>query len=402
MANQTIIIVITGKILMKSRNLLILVLSIIIMACQTNTDRFIIKGHIAEADGKMLYLDRMGIDRIETVDSIKLDAEGVFNFSQDAGDCFDFYRLRVSNQSIVLVVDSTETINVVASLPVMQVAYQVEGSEDCIKLRDLIMLQIGLQKDINKLLKYEGPEIGVLQQNINETIDVFKSQVKNRFIFSYPDKPCAYYALFLSVNGRMIFNPQADRQDAKCYATVATSMDFNYPSAVRTEHLKNLALKSMKATAPVVPASEDMVNKFQSIISESGIIDIALPDMNAKIQKLSDLKGKVVLLDFTAYKTDYSANYNLFLRDLYNKYSDKGFCIYQVSLDNDAHFWITAAKNLPWTCVYDEASMGSTFAASYRLESLPTAFLINRDNEITERLEKTDGLEDKVIKLLSE
>lgn len=123
------------------------------MACQTNTDRFIIKGHIAEADGKMLYLDRMGIDRIETVDSIKLDAEGVFNFSQDAGDCFDFYRLRVSNQSIVLVVDSTETINVVASLPVMQVAYQVEGSEDCIKLRDLIMLQIGLQKDINKLLK---------------------------------------------------------------------------------------------------------------------------------------------------------------------------------------------------------------------------------------------------------
>lgn len=158
----------------------------------------------------------------------------------------------------------------------------------------------------------------------------------------------------------------------------------------------------MKATAPVVPASEDMVNKFQSIISESGIIDIALPDMNAKIHKLSDLRGKVVLLDFTAYKTDYSANYNLFLRDLYNKYSDKGFCIYQVSLDNDAHFWITAAKNLPWTCVYDEASMESTFAASYRLESLPTAFLINRDNEITERLEKTDGLEDKVIKLLSE
>lgn len=387
---------------MKSRNLLILVLSILIMSCQPKTDRFVIKGHIAEAEGKMLYLDRMGIDRIETLDSIKLDAEGLFNFSKEAGDCFDFYRLRVSNQSIVLVVDSTETIDVVASLPVMHVAYQVEGSEDCNRLRDLIMLQIGLQKDINRILNYEVPEIGVLQQNINETIDIFKSKVKNRFIFPNPDKPCAYYALFLSVNGRMVFNPRVDRQDAKCYATVASMMDIKYPNAVRTEHLKNLALKSMKATAPMVSASDDVLNKLQSVISESGIIDIALPDIYAKIQRLSDLKGKVVLLDFTAYKTDYSANYNLFLRDLYNKYSDKGFCIYQVSLDNDAHFWITAAKNLPWTCVYDEASMESTFAASYRLESLPTAFLINRDNEITERLEKTDGLEDKVIKLLSE
>jgi peroxiredoxin len=387
---------------MKSRNLLILVLSIIITACQTKTDRFVIKGHIAEADGKMLYLDRMGIDRIETVDSIKLDAEGTFSFSKEAGDCFDFYRLRVSNQSLVLVVDSTETINVIASLPVMQVAYQVEGSEDCADLRDLIMLQIGLQKDINRMLKYEGPEIGVLQQNINETIDIFKTEVKNRFILSHTDNPCAYYALFLSVNGRMIFNPHYDRQDAKCYAAVATTMDIKYPNAIRTVHLKNLALKCMKATASAVPASDDVVNKLQSVISESGIIEIELPDINAKIHKLSDLEGKVVLLDFTAYKTDYSAKYNLFLRDLYNKYYDKGFRIYQVSLDNDAHFWITAAKSLPWICVHDEASRQSTYAASYRVGALPTAFLINRNNEITERLEKTDGLEDKVIKLLSE
>lgn len=372
------------------------------MACQPKTDRFVIKGQIAEADGKMLYLDRMGIDRIETVDSIKLNAEGTFSFSKDAGDGFDFYRLRVSNQSLVLVVDSTETINVITSLPVMQVAYQVEGSENSFHLKKLIMLQIGLQQDINRLLKNETPEIGVLQQSINELIDIFKTEIKNRYILSHPESPCAYYALFLSVNGRMIFNPQMDRQDAKCYAAVATIMDLKYPNAVRTVHLKNLALKSMKATAPVVPASEEVVNKWQSLISQAGIFEIELPDINFKTQKLSDLVGKVVLLDFTAYKTDYSAQYNLFLRELYNKYSDRGFQIYQVSLDNDAHFWISAAKNLPWICVHDEEGLQSTYASRYRVESLPGAFLINRKNEITERLENTDVLEDKLIKLLSE
>ena len=53
-------------------------------------------GQIVEADGKMLYLDHMGLDKVEVIDSVRLDAEGQFSFSPAAPkDCFDFYRLRV-------------------------------------------------------------------------------------------------------------------------------------------------------------------------------------------------------------------------------------------------------------------------------------------------------------------
>ena len=60
---------------------------------------------------------------------------------------------------------------------------------------------------------------------------------------------------------------------------------------------------------------------------------------------------------------------------------------------------ITGAANLPWTCVRDD--FGSAEAANnYRVSALPSAFLINRDGELVERLQKMEGLEEKIEKLL--
>ena len=133
---------------------------------------------------------------------------------------------------------------------------------------------------------------------------------------------------------------------------------------------------------------------------ESGLIEIELPDYQGHDQKLSDLKGKVVLLDFTAYKTDYSPNYNLLLRTLYNKYAEQGFTIYQVSVDNDESYWLNTATNLPWTCVRDESSIYSTYLKSYNVTQLPSAFLIDREGNIIDRPDGTDELDEKIARLL--
>lgn len=113
---------------MKKSNLALLILTALTVACQPKVDRFTLNGQIAEAGGKTLYLDHMGLDKIEVIDSVKLDAEGEFSFTPAAPqDCFDFYRLRVDGKVINLTIDSTETVKVTASLPVMQVAYLVEA-----------------------------------------------------------------------------------------------------------------------------------------------------------------------------------------------------------------------------------------------------------------------------------
>ena len=88
------------------------------------------------------------------------------------------------------------------------------------------------------------------------------------------------------------------------------------------------------------------------------------------------------------------------LRTLYNKYAERGFNIYQVSVDSDESFWLNTAPNLPWVCVYDEASLGSIYLKSYNIDLLPAVFLIDREGNIVDRPEKTDELDDKIAKLL--
>ena len=375
---------------------------LITVACQQQVDRFTIDGAILEAENKTLYLDKVGADKTETIDSVKLDDEGAFSFSHPAtSDCFEFYRLRVDKQFINIVVDSTETITVYSSLPSMAVSYRVDGSASSNRLKDLVMEQIGISQEVNRMLQgFNGLEVGVLSNQLQEKIDVFKTKIKNEYILSNPGTPAAYYALFMTVRGSALFNAQVDRQDAKCFAAVATQMDLHYPDAVRTKHIHNIALKGMSMTAPSQPAAEETVAQLEQITMETGIIDIKLPDYRGVEQKLSDLKGQVVLLDFTVFNSDYSPGYNLMLRSLYDKYAADGFTIYQVSLDSNEHFWITGAANLPWTCVRDEYGARSTVAASYRVSALPSAFLINREGELVERLQAMKGLEEKIENLL--
>ena len=361
---------------------------------------FTIDGEILEAEGKTLYFDWLSLSGVEILDSVTLDGNGHFLFTGERPECFDFYRLRIGDKVINLAVDSTETITVKASLPSMSTSYDIEGSEDSRKLQELVMLQMQLQRDINKLAKSAGPETGILAERINEKVDLFKSETGMEYIFKCPDKPCAYYALFMSINGSPLFRPQELRQDAKYFASVATSMDMRYPDAVRTSHLHNVALKGMKATAAPAPVSDDVAGRLAGLVTETGVIDVALPDIDGVTHHLTDLKGNVVLLDFTAFKTDFSIEYNLMLRELYDKFAGRGFEIYQVSVDVDEHYWMTTAGNLPWICVHDEDNIESEYLQTYRVETLPTAFLLDRNNEITERMQDYRDLEAHIEKLL--
>ena len=388
---------------MKRSNPALLVLTVLTVACQPQVDRFTLNGRISQADGKTLYLDHMGLDKIDVLDSVKLDADGAFIFNPVApDDCFDFYRLRVDGKVVNLAIDSTETVTVNASLPVMQTAYTVEGSENCSIIKDLVLRQMGLVQDLRRISsEYQNPDMAALQQQITEMVDVFKSELMNEFICPAPGSSCAYYALFLSVNGQLLFNPQNNRQDAKCYAAVATQMDILYPDAVRTAHLHNVALKGMSKTSPLrntVPQGD--IRQLDSLVVVTGLIDIELPDCKGQMHRLSDEKGKVVLLDFTAFKSDYSVNYNIMLRNLYNKYSEKGFSIYQVSVDSDESYWSNIAANLPWISVRDELSVYSDYLKSYNVKQLPSVFLIDREGNITDRPGSTDELDGKIAGLL--
>ena len=104
----------------------------------------------------------------------------------------------------------------------------------------------------------------------------------------------------------------------KCFAAVATSLNNSFPHAVRSKNLYNIVIKGMKNTRqPQTKALEIPQDK----IVETGIIDIALRDVKGNVRKLTDLKGKVVLLDFSVFQSPAGAPHNLMLRELYNEYA---------------------------------------------------------------------------------
>lgn len=357
---------------------------------------FNVEGEISGAEGKMLYIEHSSIEGVVGLDSTKLSGDGRYHFSEARPEAPDFYRLRVDDRIINFVVDSTETVNISSDYNTFSSGYSVTGSESNVKIKELSLLQADLQAKVNELNK-SGMPAGLVQDSLFRMIESYKNDVKRNYIYKEPDKASSYFALFQQLNGFMIFNPLSNKEDVKCFAAVATSLNHNYPHADRSRNLYNMVIKGMKNTrAPQtkpLEISEDMIN-------ETSIIDIPLKDINGDTKHLTDYKGKVVLIDFTAYATPSSGTRTLALRELYNKYSSQGLVIYQVSLDTDEHFWKTACDNLPWVCVRDPQGPYSTYVNIYGVTALPTAFLVNKNNELVLRLNEKSDIEAEIKKLL--
>lgn len=357
---------------------------------------FNVEGEISGAEGKMLYIEHSSIEGVVGLDSTKLSSDGRYHFSEARPEAPDFYRLRVDDRIINFVVDSTETVNISSDYNTFSSGYSVTGSESNVKIKELSLLQADLQAKVNELNK-SGMPAGLAQDSLFRMIESYKNDVKRNYIYKEPDKASSYFALFQQLNGFMIFNPLSNKEDVKCFAAVATSLNHNYPHADRSRNLYNMVIKGMKNTrAPQtkpLEISEDMIN-------ETSIIDIPLKDINGDTKHLTDYKGKVVLIDFTAYATPSSGTRTLALRELYNKYSSQGLVIYQVSLDTDEHFWKTACDNLPWVCVRDPQGPYSTYVNIYGVTALPTAFLVNKNNELVLRLNEKSDIEAEIKKLL--
>ena len=216
-----------------------------------------------------------------------------------------------------------------------------------------------------------------------------------KYIFGAPASPAAYFALFQQIGGLWFFDLY-DRADSKAYGAVATSYKAYYPESPRTKQLESLALQSLRFTRGERRSSMQLNDA-----KEVSFIDIDLPDVNNKQVKLSEIaQGKAVLVNFTAYQSEWSPSFNMKLYELYDKYKERGFEIYQISLDNDAHFWKNVASNIPCTTIRDPQSVYSSIAAIYNVRQLPALFLLNKKGEMVKRIESIDTIESDINAVL--
>ena len=365
-------------------------------ACNNSSD-FIVKGVVAGADGQLLYLENVGISNVVTLDSIKLAPGGKFKFTEKRPEYPDFYRLRLNNQLINFAVDSTETISFVADAGTFATSYSVEGSENSKAIKAITLAQLDANQAISRLRKeYEDKMISdtTYRMKVLAAADAYK-EVARKYIYSAPMSTAAYFALFQQIDGLLFFDLY-DRKDVKAYGAVATSYNHTYPESPRSKHLYNLTLQSMKVLRAQRPVDYSNVET-----KEISFLDIELPDVRGEVVKLSTVApGKVVLINFTAYQTEWSPALNMALGELYTKYHDQELEIYQVSLDSDFHFWRNGASNLPWVTVHDPQSVYSQVAGLYNVKQLPALFILDRKGNLVKRVEDVKKLEADVKAVL--
>ncbi|HMU48026.1 MAG TPA: TlpA disulfide reductase family protein [Chitinophagaceae bacterium] len=117
--------------------------------------------------------------------------------------------------------------------------------------------------------------------------------------------------------------------------------------------------------------------------SQPGVPDVSLPSPAGAEIKLSSLKGKVVLVDFWASWCGPCRYANKRLAQLYDKYKEKGFEIYSISVDSDKKAWLKAIRKdeIKWTQVNDKKGSAST-AYQWGIYALPTSFLLDKNGQL--------------------
>lgn len=371
-----------------SKTLSALAVSLMMLgAVSCSNKKFEVSGNITDAKDSLLYFENMSLNGVVVVDSTKLDADGNFSFAVDAPSAPEFYRLRIAGQIINVAADSTEHVTIKAAYPTMASQYEVSGSDECSKIKELAIGQMALQASINNIVRNTNLNDDVMRDSIRVILAQYKEGVKTNYIFKEPMKAYAYFALFqtiaLGYENALVFNPRSNEDDVKVFAAVATSWDTYYPKAERGLNLHNIAIEGLKNIRIMKAEQQQTVDP--SKVEYTGVIDIALPDNKGNIRKLSSLKGKVVMLDFHAFATKESTARIMQLRELYNKYHAQGFEIYQVSIDPDEHFWKTSVAALPWVCVHSDDGLNAAELGMYNVRDIPTYFLIDKNNVLQKR-----------------
>lgn len=367
-----------------------------------NERKFHVEGTVTDAKDSTLYFENMSLNGPVVVDSVRLGEDGTFTFDGKATDAPEFYRLRIAGQIINVAIDSIETVTVKASYPTMATGYEVSGSDDCAKIRELALLQMQLQGRINAAIAAPGLGVEAVQDSILTLFEQYKQHVKVNYIFKEPMKAYAYFALFQTVaaggQSALIFNPRNNAEDNKVFAAVATSWDTFYPGNERGTNLHNIAIEGMKDVRIMRNQQADRTIEA-SKVNTTGIIDIALSDNRGNLQRLSSLKGKVVLLDFHVFASDNSTERIMSLRNVYNKYHSRGLEIYQVSVDPDEHFWKTQTAALPWISVRVDDNT-SKVLRDYNVQGIPTFFLLDRNANVYKRDAQIKDLDAEIAALL--
>jgi thiol-disulfide isomerase/thioredoxin len=350
------------------------------------------KNNIIEINGKLdfklpgdyVFLDELKSDVLLTVDSVKIKDDNTFTLTRKI-ESPSFYLIKTDNSNfLTLLLEPDQKIELIAHRDSLGFPRFISGSPGTVLM---IKYNKNLQQTILKLRglrniyiqNIDKPELPQVMERLDSMAQNYLNDI-NSYTKEYIDKNLSslvsLVALYQQVApGEYVLQPE---KDLKYFVKVDSSLFLKYPDY---EPVKSLHEQVRNFVS-------DRDNKgLTASVPRAGSLapEIALPDPKGDTIMLSSTRGSVVLLDFWASWCGPCRSENPNLVKVYNLYHNKGFQIFQVSLDKTRDAWLKGIEDdglEKWIHVSDIKYWNSVVVPLYKIESIPANFLLDRDGRI--------------------
>lgn len=348
-----------------------------------------ITGTLENADGEMVVLELLTAKSVEPVDSVEVKG-GSFAMNVVIPETA-YYRLRTeSNNQIILLLSPDEKINITGDALDLYQSYSVEGSSQSMELK---RLDIYLRNAFNK----QDSLRKVYQQLIGSGQDpsVVGPQIDQQYQQVHKDKR-QFVVDFINDNeGNLVtlsaIESLSPDEDFELFERVENALMADHPNS---QYVKGFSERFAQTKAK---KEADKLTAIGGVAPE-----IAVTSPEGETVKLSDLRGKYVLIDFWASWCKPCRAENPNVVKVYNQFKGKNFEIFSVSLDKSKEKWVEAiaADKMTWVHGSELNFWQSSFVKTYNITGIPLTILIDPEGMILAKNLRGAQLEQELAKVL--
>ncbi len=344
-----------------------------------------ISGSIFNTASKEVKLSRLGENnKVTDIATVKFDKEGKFEIAAKIPQS-DYYFLQIGEGNVHLILRENADIKVYADAKQLGKFTNFVNSDESAAFHNFTYAADDWNKLRNEAIQkmQANPETTEevnteMQAHLREFQTVFQT-----FYSENQNSPALIAVL-------SVIDPNADFDT---FEAVVNALNKSFGQSVKVKELVN-AYKQIRA-------KKDAENIFAPGKAAPDFEELMVDRKTT--MKLSDLKGKVVLLDFWASWCGPCRKENPNVVAVYNKYKEKGFTVMNVSLDDNLDRWKQAIEQdgLIWpNHVSDLKKWNSAVGRIYQVRSIPFTVLIDQQGNIVSTNLRGAALEEAVSKLL--